>query len=794
MSSPALRALTTVTNVSLTDTGIIAELGGGVRPELLRVDAIRDDVVRLKISRGGVFDESPSYAVRDDLEQEEVDVDVEIGAERVTVSTPAVTVSVTTEPFGIDVHRADGTVVVETAPDGDGGRAGYATLNDAFAFARRSSPGGAVYGLGEKTGPHNRKGKDYNLWNVDVLNPTSSGEFTRGRDAADPRADPMSTDFDPYYMSIPFVIEQDPATGHAFGSFVDNGYSGHYDFRNGDRTAVRFEGGQYTEYIFAGPDIPGIIEAYTWLTGRTALPPLWSLGYHQCRWHGYEQSDVLELAQGFREREIPCDTLWLDIEYMDGYRVFTWNSELFPDVPGMLSSLEDDGFRMITIVDPGVKAEPGYGVFDDAVERGVLCLTEGGDIYIGQVWPGDTAFPDLVTEEGRRWWGALNAEHVRSGIAGIWNDMNEPATGVISPLGMRFGRGEFSHERYHNQYALLMAMGTTQGLLEAMPDRRTFVLSRAGSAGIQRYAANWMGDNVANWDHLRLSIAMANGLGMSGQAFVGADIGGFAGDSGAELFARWMQYGALTPFCRNHSMIYQRPQYPWSFGPAVERIAREALQLRYRLLPYIYSAFVAASETGAPVQRPLAFSYQYDAIVESVEDQYLFGADLLVAPIVEAGAVTRSVYLPEGGWYDWHTDEYLSGGRHIAALAPLDRIPLYARAGAVVPMLGEAPASTRGLAPREVELHLFVPEAGAPDVVSTLHEDDGESFAASDGAVVRTRVTVSRDGDTVRVSAVSDGDGFDGFARERFILVVHGADPSGVDMSATWDSSSAASF
>ena len=355
--------------------------------------------------------------------------------------------------------------------------------------------------------------------------------------------------------------------------------------------------------------MPEILTAYTWLTGRTAPPPLWSLGYHQCRWFDYTQDAVEALAQRHRDEGIPCDALWLDIDYMDGYRVFTWNTDSFPDAPGMLKRLAEKGFRTITIIDPGVKHDPGYGVFDQAVERDVLCRTEGGDIYIGQVWPGNTAFPDFATQEAREWWGELNAAHVESGLAGIWNDMNEPATGNIDPRAMRFNRGRDSHERYHNQYALLMAMGTTQGLLAAMPDKRTFVLSRAGFAGIQRYAANWMGDNLSRWDHLWVSIPMGTGLGLSGQAFVGADIGGFAGNSNAELYLRWMQYGALTPFCRNHSEIGNVDQYAWAWGDVVQSIVREALRLRYRLMPYIYAAFLHGLGDGcagaaAPRVRP----------------------------------------------------------------------------------------------------------------------------------------------------------------------------------------------
>ena len=345
---------------------------------------------------------------------------------------------------------------------------------------------------------------------------------------------------------------------------------------------------------------------------------------------------------------MPCDSLWLDIDYMDGYRVFTWKQEKYPDPQAMISELDSLGFKLVTIVDPGVKFEPGYWVFDQAKELDVLCRTEGGDIYVGQVWPGRTAFPDFATESARRWWGELNSAHVLFGLAGIWNDMNEPATGSIPPDRMRFDHGRQPHGRYHNQYALLMAMGTTEGLLKVMPDRRTFVLSRAGFAGIQRYAANWLGDNSSRWDHLWMSMPMAAGLGISGQAFVGADAGGFQGHSNAELFLRWMQYAALTPFFRNHSEQGNVDQYAWSFGRTVLDGVRRAIELRYRLIPYLYAAFVAAAERGAPVQRPLVFDHQYDPAVLDIDDEYLLGGDLLVAPVFQTGATARAGLPPCG--------------------------------------------------------------------------------------------------------------------------------------------------
>ena len=764
-----------VDRVEETPTGLLAETHG----EQLRVDVLRDDVARVKISRGGVFDEAPTHAVCVDPLEETPLFTVERAEGVVLLRTPAMVISLWLDPFRLDVHRVDGTPVVETAQDADGRYWAYATLNDAFTVRRRCRQEDAFYGLGEKTGHHNRKGRDFTLWNTDVLSPDATVEFTAGLADDDPRADPRSTDFDPYYVSIPFFYHHSYPAGSMGGSFVDNAYRGAYEFSRPEEYRIHFSGGQYTEYIFAGPRMPDILTAYTWLTGRTAPPPLWSLGYHQCRWFDYTQDAVEAIAARHRDNDIPCDALWLDIEYMDGYRVFTWNEESFPDAPGMLKRLQDKGFRVITIIDPGVKHDPGYWVYDQAVERDVLCRTEGGDIYIGQVWPGNTAFPDFATEEARSWWGELNAAHVRSGLDGIWNDMNEPATGNIDPLRMRFNHGTESHERYHNQYALLMAMGTTKGLLDAMPDLRTFVLSRAGFAGIQRYAANWMGDNMSRWDHLWLSIPMAAGFGISGQAFVGADIGGFAGNSNAELYLRWMQYGVLTPFCRNHSEIGNVDQYAWAWGDVVQNLVRESLRLRYRLMPYIYAAFLQASQTGAPVQRPMVFDHQDDPMVRDLDDQYLFGPDLLVAPVTEPGQTARQVYLPRGEWYDWHSGTRHEGLRFLLVDTPMEHIPVFARAGAVIPMWPEAPASTAGYHPSVVELHLFVPSVDG-EHVSVFQEDDGLTFAATEGQCYRTTLTVQRTGDRVTVRADVEGEGYAEFAREELRLVVHGASPNEV--------------
>ncbi|NUO91313.1 MAG: DUF4968 domain-containing protein, partial [Dermatophilaceae bacterium] len=446
-----------VDSVERTERGLLARLHG----EQLRVDAVRPDVVRLQLSRGGVFDEKPTYAVCVDPFGTDGGAGVDWTAEESEgawrLSTDALVVTLWLDPFRVDVHRADGSVVIESAPDEEGRYWTYATLNDAWTTRRRIGRDDAIYGLGEKGGRHNRRGRDFTMWNTDVLNEHATAEFRAGLDADDPRADMTSTEFDPYYVTVPFFHHRSAETGTAVGSFVDNGYRGEYEFSRDDEYRIAFHGGQWTEYVFAGPSMASILERYTWLTGRASLPPIWALGYHHCRWHAYKQQDIEVIAKRYRDDEFPCDAIWLDIDYMDGYRVFTWDAERFPDPAGMLKGLANQGYRAITIVDPGVKHDPGYEVYDDGLEKDVFCRTEGGDTYIGQVWPGNTVFPDFATPEARAWWGDLNARHVESGLAGIWNDMNEPATGEIPPGTMLFDKGRAKHERYHNQYAMLMA-------------------------------------------------------------------------------------------------------------------------------------------------------------------------------------------------------------------------------------------------------------------------------------------------------------------------------------------------
>lgn len=737
----------------------------GISSEFLRIEFVRPDVARLSFSQNGCFEVTRSHAVSPDFMPVVTDFQLFESDEKIAISTDALRVEFHTSTHSIDAWRLDGSSVVRglsSRPRPGGG----------FDTVRTRNASDFIYGLGEKTGRFDRNGRRLALWNSDVLAPAVSGGY-RDEPHEDPLQDPASTAFDPYYISIPFFYHLPQGSNAMAGFFFDNAHRSEFDFASPGQLAIGFEGGLHTEYLFAGPRMSDILEAYTSITGRISAPPLWALGHHQCRWHDYTQDDIEALAEKIRTHEVPCDVVWLDIEYMRGYRVFTWDGARYPDPAGLLRRLEEKSLRTITIIDPGVKHEPGYEIYDDALKKNLLCLNEEGTPYIGQVWPGDTVFPDFSKEEARAWWGRLNADHVRSGIAGIWNDMNEPATGDVPESGMLFNDGKEPHARRHNEYALLMAMGTVAGLLEAMPDRRTFVLSRAGSAGIQRYAANWMGDNCSRWEHLWMSIPMAMGLGISGQPFVGADIGGFMGDSNAELLVRWYQCGALSPFCRNHNTKGAADQYPWTHGPETLDLCRAALRLRYRLMPEIYSAFLRSMETGEPIQRPLVYDFQNDPAVRAIDDQYLFGPHLLVAPVYLEGHTSREVYLPAGTWHCWHTEKIIQGGCRINAEAPIDRIPLYAKGGAVVSCWLNPPDSTMDHQPEAIELHVFCPREDGK-TVSFLQEDDGLTFAFQSGAFLRTTFTLQRHGAAVHLTARVSGAGYESFARKKFVLIFRG--------------------
>jgi len=533
--------------------------------------------------------------------------------------------------------------------------------------------GESIHGLGEMTGPLDRRGLVREFWNIDVLGHASC----------------LHSGLRSSYVSIPFALNLH--RGRAAGLFWDNPARQVWDMGHAspDRWSLRADSGEMDLYLFTGPRVPEIVERFTELTGRTPLPPRWALGYHQCRFGYTSRAEVERVAAEMRRRRFPCDALWLDIDHMDGHRVFTFGKR-FPRPREMLAKLRRAGFRVVAIANPGVKNDPKFAVLRRGRALDAFVKDAGGRRdFVGKVWPGRSRFPDFLDVRVRRWWAREQAKFMRAGLDGIWCDMNEPALfdtpGKTLPGDCVHRPAEkttATHAAVHNLYGQAMAAAAREGALLAKPRERPFVLTRAGYAGIQRHAAVWTGDNSSTWEHLAASVPALLNLGLSGVAFCGTDVGGFLDSPTPELFARWMQLGALMPFFRNHSNKDSRPQEPWEFGPEVERICRDAIRLRYRLRPYLEQCFTEAHERGWPVMRPLLFHFQDDAVAAACNDQFLLGAHLLVAPVLAPGVASRSVYLPRGRWRDVWSWRAFRGGRHILAPAPLDRVPLFVREGA----------------------------------------------------------------------------------------------------------------
>jgi alpha-glucosidase len=617
------------------------------------------------------------------------------------------------------------------------------------------------FGLGEQAFPLDRTGQNLILWNTDAYGYRSEST--------------------PLYSSIPFYVVV--RSGRAYGVYYDNSYESEFDFGAKLKEHVGFTaaGGPLTAYVFPGPSMQDVLAEYTRLLGRSPLPPRWSLGYQQSRYSYYPDSELTRVAHEFRNRGIPCDVLYLDIHYMDGYRVFTWHPQRFPDPRGLLTSLAAQGFKVVTIVDPGVKVDSAYDVYRQLLaQRGEVTWPDGSP-YVGRVWPGPVLFPDFSLAATRQWWGDLHRRLIDPGVAGIWNDMNEPANfgGRTLPDVAEFDQGRSNHAEFHNLYALLEARATYEGLRRLQPDKRPFVLTRAGLAGMQRYTSIWTGDNTATWEHLGLAVEMVLGLGISGVPFAGADVGGFSGAPDAQLFTRFLQASTFFPFLRTHSDYWTPRREPWSFGPVIETALRAMIRLRYRLLPHLYTAFAQHARDGRPVARPLVFDWQGDTVAYRVSDEFTFGDHLLVAPVIRENQETRPVYLPAGRWYRFPSDSAYDGGRTVIAHAPgvhwegqdeaslVAGVPIFVRAGAVIPMqeveqyLGERRQDT-------LELHVW--DGGAE--TSELYEDAGEGFAYRDGAWRLTRFQTRSDDRALEVALTATGR-YDGAASD-FRVAVHG--------------------
>jgi alpha-glucosidase len=708
--------------------------------------SLRDGVVRVRYLDVDDVGVDRSFALdASALEGDAIEV-AELEDGSAGVCTPSWTLTVTPACL-VEARGLDGRVFIEDLEA------------SATEVVRATPDAEPFYGLGEKTGALDRRGRRFTFWNTDAYDPAFGG---------------YRPDQDPLYLSIPFFIAL--RDGAAYGVFTDSAWRVDMDLAATDRDRYRIatEGPRLDQYLVAGPRMAEVVRRYTGLTGRTPLPPRWALGFHQSRWGYAPASRLEELARQFRLRGIPADALWLDIQHMDGFRTFTFDPVAFPDPEALFASLREDGFRTIAIADPGLKVDAAWSVYTRAIDDD-LVLMEGDDPFVGEAWPGPSVFLDYTLPAARAFWAEHIAASAERGLSGIWLDVNEPT--VFPESG---GAGEVPNEiaidgdgiattmaEGHNVYALHQARATFEGLAASAPDRRPFILSRAGYAGIQRYAAVWTGDAPSTWDSLAQTPAMLMSLGLSGVPFAGSDIGGYSGNATPELFARWMQVGAFSPFCRAHVTNGVPDQEPWAFGTEVEDISRHRLRERYALLPYLYSLFAEAAWSGAPVLRPMVYEFQDDPELHRTGDQMMLGPWILIAPVLEMGAITRRVRLPAGRWTEIDSGAIYQGPGEIEVSVTRAGVPTFVREGAI--LVRTSAVDHTGIAPSgPLRVDLY---PSAEPTAFVLYEDAGDGF----GEASRTRFELASTGIGAELTIHPREGGYAIGARE-IELRVHGVD------------------
>ena len=709
-------------------------------PLRMQIVALRPDIVRVRAGIGHL-PEDASWAVAARTRAQRVPLQVFAQAGTVVLRTATLEVRVDRRTLHLTVLDRGGRVVLD-----DMAGAALSFHGAAFTLRKRMPTDAHYFGLGDKAGPLDRRGGAFTLWNTDAY---GFGEAT-----------------DPLYKSIPFVLEVED-DGSSVGVFLDNTWRSHFDVGRAERDTLRIgaEGGPVDYYVLAASQPKGVIEAYAYLTGTTPLPPIWTLGFQQSKNSYLTDAEVRSVAARLRAERIPVDAIYLDIDFQQHNRPFTVSREAFPDLPRLLADLKAINLNVVLITDLHIAQLPsqGYAPYDTGLAQDAFVRRPDRSTYVAEVWPGPAVFPDFSRPTVRDWWGGLYAQFVHDGVAGFWNDMNEPAIfGVrdkTMPLDVvhRIGEPGFraraaTHAEMHNVYGMLNSRATYEGLRRLDPDQRPFVLTRASYAGGQRYAATWTGDNVSSWGHLHLATAMLVNLGLSGFGLAGDDIGGYTGDGPSpELLTRWVEVGAFNPIFRDHAGKGKPPQEPF-VGPADQvAIRRHYIEERYRLLPYLYGLAEQQSRTGLPIMRPVFLEFPEVLArgeqLGGTSDEFMLGPDLLVAPASDGQSpVAYRVSLPGPGWYDYWTGTRLDGA--VATEVPrLERLPVYVRPGAIlvrqplVQSTGERPEGP-------LELAVYP----GPDCHGELYFDDGRSMAFQAGEFLRRAVRCRVDGAVTTVS------------------------------------------
>ena len=638
---------------------------------ILQLTVLRDSLIRFRYTTKGYFSKDFSYAIDKTQSHGYNFLELTEGKTYYTITTSKVICKVEKEDLRVSISTVDGIHILDDEL-GFHWEESYEFGGNIVKMSKASKEGESYYGLGDKASHLNLKGKRVENFATDQY--------------------AFSKDQEPLYKVVPFYIGLHEK--ESYGIFFDNTFKTSFDFCHERRNVTSFwaEGGEMNYYFIYGPQMQDVVTTYTHLTGKPELPPMWALGYHQCKWSYYPESKVKEVANKFRELRIPCDAIYLDIDYMEGFRCFTWNKEYFPDPKRMVAELADDGFKTVAIIDPGIKIDKDYWVYQEALANDYFCRRADGPYMKGKVWPGECNFPDYTNPEVRDWWAGLFKELVAEiGVKGVWNDMNEPAVMDVPtktfPLDVRhnYDGNNCSHRKAHNVYGTQMARATYEGVKRFAYPKRPFVITRSAYSGAQRYTSSWTGDNVATWEHLWVANIQMQRMSISGMGFTGSDIGGFAEQPTAELYARWIQLGVFHPFCRTHSSGHHGEQEPWSFGEEVIDITRKFVELRYQLLPYLYTMFWQYVNDGTPMLKPLVYFDQNDIQTHYRTDEFIFGNQILVCPILEPNALGRRMYLPEGNWYNYWTNELVKGKKELWVATDFDQIPLFVKEGAIIP-------------------------------------------------------------------------------------------------------------
>ena len=694
------------------DRGVLVEFESRA---LCRIEVITSDIIRVRYGTAYQFSPDFSYAIDPDFERPDVEIAFQDDTDRIVVETPTLHCTVRKEDGAVQFSDLEGNIICADEK-GFHWEVDDNTGNDIVQLSKAAGPDEVYYGLGDKPCDLNIRGKRFQNWGTDCY----------GYDEG----------WDPLYKNIPFYYSLNKGVG--YGIFFDNSFRTFFDFGKEREHVTSFwaHGGEMNYYFIAGPQLLDVNKRYALLTGKTELPALWSLGFQQCKWSYYPESEVRQIAKTMRDHRIPCDAIYLDIDYMDGFRCFTWDNERFPDPKKMIADLKEDGFQTMVIIDPGIKKDHNYDVFKEGLEKGYFLRRLDGPYAEGKVWPGDCYFPDFTRADVREWWADLYKELISElGVAGVWNDMNEPALFEVESKTMPddvlfdYDGHLCSHRKAHNIYGMQMARATYEGVKKHGNNKRGLIITRSGYSGLQRYSSVWTGDNIANWGHVRLANLQCQRLAISGVSFAGSDIGGFIGQPTGEMFVRWIQLAIFHPFCRVHSSQDDGDQEPWSFGEHAMDLFREAIELRYRMLPYHYTAFYQHYTTGAPILTPLSFYDQTDSNTHNRDHEFLCGDHLLISSIHEQGQKSKEVYLPKGQWYNYWDQQLKEGKKLIDFKLTESTFPLFVKAGSILPMY-PLQQYVDEIEVTQVDLHVYYKKGKE---TSTYYEDAHNGYEYQEG-------------------------------------------------------------